>query len=94
MKEKHLKEGRGGREKDLEEGRRCADPQDSDFLCLCPVPQRSRRCGPSEARSIYLCHRNRCCCCFHNSTIEVNLRESLVMSSKGLFQVLLLSPLP
>lgn len=33
MKEKQLAEGRGGREKYLEEGRRCADPQDSDFLC-------------------------------------------------------------
>lgn len=33
MKEKQLAEGRGGREKYLEEGQRCADPQDSDFLC-------------------------------------------------------------
>lgn len=58
MKEKQRAEGRGGREKYLEEGRRCADPRDSDFLSRGACVRRLR---DDIALAVY--HHHRSCCC-------------------------------
>lgn len=85
MKEKQLTEGRGGREKYLEEGRRWADPEDSDFLCRGACVRRLRD-------DIALAREKLCLFIIfiealllywpgrwdHNGTLEVNLKESLV----------------